>query len=288
MRRRRRLGRRCHHPRCETVTARIWSGDVVSLRCARRSDPRRHRPAVPKAESPAHVPAHVPARRPPPAASTEGRPGLHGRSDQQPRPVHQGRLTRPSPRRPEAEVLVDRHQFGTVALRPRLDGSSPARRTHRCLGQLARPAVPCRPHERTDGSPLLPRDPRVSQEPGRLRQAVRHARADGMMRPRTGRGRSGRGQHLRLHRGGPAGVDRHHARARATPAPDAEMVVTGCMAERYGDELAEALPEVDRVAGFGVPVTLGPKPRPADRRRHAPRSICSSCLGRRPPRRGRT
>ena len=29
------------------------------------------------------------------------------------------------------------------------------------------------------------------------------------------------------------------------------------MAERYGAELAEALPEVDAVAGFGVPVTLG-------------------------------
>ncbi len=38
------------------------------------------------------------------------------------------------------------------------------------------------------------------------------------------------------------------------------LVVTGCMAERYGDELAEALPEVDRVAGFGVPVTLGRRP----------------------------
>lgn len=32
------------------------------------------------------------------------------------------------------------------------------------------------------------------------------------------------------------------------------LVVTGCMAERYGDELAAALPEVDLVAGFGVPV----------------------------------
>lgn len=32
------------------------------------------------------------------------------------------------------------------------------------------------------------------------------------------------------------------------------LVVTGCMAERYGSELAEALPEVDQVAGFGVPV----------------------------------
>lgn len=38
----------------------------------------------------------------------------------------------------------------------------------------------------------------------------------------------------------------------------AEIVVTGCMAERYGDELAEALPEVNAVSGFGVPVTLGP------------------------------
>jgi ribosomal protein S12 methylthiotransferase len=40
----------------------------------------------------------------------------------------------------------------------------------------------------------------------------------------------------------------------------AELVVTGCMAERYGDELAAALPEVDRVSGFGVPVTMGRKP----------------------------
>lgn len=40
--------------------------------------------------------------------------------------------------------------------------------------------------------------------------------------------------------------------------PEAELVVTGCLAERYGDELGEAMPEIDRVAGFGVPVTLGP------------------------------
>ena len=38
------------------------------------------------------------------------------------------------------------------------------------------------------------------------------------------------------------------------------LVVTGCMAERYGDELREALPEVDQVAGVGVPVELGRKP----------------------------
>jgi ribosomal protein S12 methylthiotransferase len=57
----------------------------------------------------------------------------------------------------------------------------------------------------------------------------------------------------------------------------ARLVVTGCMAERYGDELADALPEVDLVAPFGAaltgpyghdvggettttPITLGPKP----------------------------
>jgi ribosomal protein S12 methylthiotransferase len=58
--------------------------------------------------------------------------------------------------------------------------------------------------------------------------------------------------------------------------PGARLVVTGCMAERYGDELADALPEVDLVAGFGVelapaptplsqPVALNlsPRPRPA-------------------------
>ncbi len=37
----------------------------------------------------------------------------------------------------------------------------------------------------------------------------------------------------------------------------AEIVVTGCLAERFGDDLADALPDVDRVAGFGTPVTLG-------------------------------
>lgn len=42
--------------------------------------------------------------------------------------------------------------------------------------------------------------------------------------------------------------------------PGAELVVTGCLAERYGDELADALPEADAVVGFGVPVTLTAKP----------------------------
>jgi ribosomal protein S12 methylthiotransferase len=41
----------------------------------------------------------------------------------------------------------------------------------------------------------------------------------------------------------------------------ARLVVTGCMAERYGDELAEALPEVDQVArfdeSFATPTKVG-------------------------------
>ena len=45
----------------------------------------------------------------------------------------------------------------------------------------------------------------------------------------------------------------------------AKLAVTGCLAERYGQELAEAMPEVDRVAGFGVPVEdEAPVRRPAD------------------------
>lgn len=36
----------------------------------------------------------------------------------------------------------------------------------------------------------------------------------------------------------------------------ARLVVTGCLAERYGDELAAELPEVDLVAGFGQSVNL--------------------------------
>ncbi len=37
--------------------------------------------------------------------------------------------------------------------------------------------------------------------------------------------------------------------------PGARLVVTGCLAERYGEELRAALPEVDLVAGFGHALT---------------------------------
>jgi ribosomal protein S12 methylthiotransferase len=45
------------------------------------------------------------------------------------------------------------------------------------------------------------------------------------------------------------------------------LVVTGCMAERYGAELAAALPEVDRVAGFGVTLDPGPPSGPVGGRK---------------------
>ena len=49
----------------------------------------------------------------------------------------------------------------------------------------------------------------------------------------------------------------------------ARLVVTGCLAERHGDQLAAALPEVDLVAGFGVPVTLASAGTAWPRRRRA-------------------
>ena len=48
----------------------------------------------------------------------------------------------------------------------------------------------------------------------------------------------------------------------------AKLVVTGCMAERYGDELAAALPEVDAVVGFADEGALADWiPVPAPKRR---------------------
>ncbi len=61
----------------------------------------------------------------------------------------------------------------------------------------------------------------------------------------------------------------------------ARLVVTGCMAERYGDELAEALPEVDLVAPFGVSLTGLPAPTSAPSEA-APHSATPVLLGRKP------
>ncbi len=82
-------------------------------------------------------------------------------------------------------------------------------------------------------------------------------------------------------------------------SPGARLVVTGCMAERYGDELRDALPEVDLVAGFGaeltepsavdaVPVTLTPGAAPPRRPCRRTASTSWSCPARLPPHRGRT
>src|SRR5205085_11874870 len=51
-----------------------------------------------------------------------------------------------------------------------------------------------------------------------------------------------------------------------TKRPNAKLIVTGCMAERYGAELAAALPEADAVIGFAgegaiADVALGPSRR---------------------------
>lgn len=43
----------------------------------------------------------------------------------------------------------------------------------------------------------------------------------------------------------------------------ARLVVTGCMAERYGDELRANLPEADQIAGFGVAIATGVVPAAA-------------------------
>ena len=68
-----------------------------------------------------------------------------------------------------------------------------------------------------------------------------------------------------------------------TKTPGASLVVTGCLAERYGDELAGALPEVDRIAGFGMTLTRasvaraapGPAPVPVELGRPDTRGVPS-------------
>ena len=73
--------------------------------------------------------------------------------------------------------------------------------------------------------------------------------ADARRRRRRGAG----GQHLRLHRQGQAGVDRHHPRDGRAQEDGRlpRLVVTGCMAERYRDELRAQIPEIDAILGTG-------------------------------------
>ena len=112
-------------------------------------------------------------------------------------------------------------------------------------------AVPVDPAERRRG------DPRLRPQRGRLRGARRPPRGRRLRARRRPRGRRhGRGQHLRLRRGRQEGLGRHAARGgrpqgvaghggRARPSSP-----SGCLAERYGKDLAESLPEADAVLGF--------------------------------------
>ena len=91
-------------------------------------------------------------------------------------------------------------------------------------------------------------DPRLRPQRGRLRGAGRPAGRRGLRAGRRRRRRRRRpGQHLRLHRDAP----RRTPSTRSSPPTDsgASVVAVGCMAERYGSELAGALPEAT-VLGF--------------------------------------
>jgi hypothetical protein len=102
----------------------------------------------------------------------------------------------------------------------------------------------------------------------------------GRARPgRRARGRRpGRGQHLRLHRGGPAESIDVILDLADRKAAGAELVVTGCMAERYGDELADALPRPTRSSASAC---RSRSARPG--RRSVPAFDLLNLPGRRPP-----
>ena len=93
----------------------------------------------------------------------------------------------------------------------------------------------------------------------------------------------------------PARSSRRRARSRSTSRsaladakrPGARLVVTGCMAERYGDELAAALPEADAVVGLRRRGLAG-RGRAARAASRPACATCSSCPARADARRGRT
>ena len=72
-------------------------------------------------------------------------------------------------------------------------------------------------------------------------------------RRRRRRRRRRGGQHLRVRRAGQEGLDRHAARGlrpQGAPGRTKAVVAVGCLAERYGQQLADELPEADAVLGF--------------------------------------
>ncbi len=148
------------------------------------------------------------------------------------------------------------------------------------------------------GAALPSRDPRLPQEPGRLRQARRHParRRHGRHRRRVGR-RPRRRQHLRLHRGRPPGVDRHDPRprrpAQARRPPGGHRLHGGALRRRARRRPAR---RSTRSPASGCRSTPPPSPRQrrrwrsdASRRRPSCRaSTCSTSPARSRPCRGPT
>mgnify|MGYP000234822785 FL=1 len=66
--------------------------------------------------------------------------------------------------------------------------------------------------------------------------------------------------------------------------PDLKVIVTGCLAERYKQQIIQEIPEVDAVVGIGSNAALPPSSAasvPTVRARSritAPRAICSSAV----------
>ena len=127
-------------------------------------------------------------------------------------------------------------------------------------------SVRCRgvcPAKRRGSAELLRRDARLPEERRRLRQGRRVAARRRARRRRPTRPRPTSSSSTRARSSRPPARSRSTSRSRS-PTPKragAQLVVTGCMAERYGDELAAALPEADAVVGFAR--------RGRDRRRRA-------------------
>ena len=61
--------------------------------------------------------------------------------------------------------------------------------------------------------------------------------------------------------------------------PDLKVIVTGCLAERYKQQIIQEIPEVDAVVGIGSNAALPSVPTVRARSRTtAPRAICSSAV----------
>ncbi len=110
----------------------------------------------------------------------------------------------------------------------------------------------------------------LRKEPRRHRGDARRGGARRLARRRrAGRGRGHRRQHVRLHRRGQEGVDRHHLRARGVQAGrGVQEARRHADASRSGTpgELAAQMPEVDHFLGSSDMLKLDKRPR---RRRRA-------------------